>query len=95
MNQANHPQIAVDRSGSLIVAWDESGDGSRRVVIARGAPTADGDVVFDRREWPGARPASYPVLSTTGDGVLLAWSGGEPSNSVIRVEPIQERGASR
>lgn len=92
MKQANHPQITVDRSGSLIVAWDESGDGSRRVVIARGTADANGRMTFVRHEWPGARPGSYPVLSTTADSVLLAWTGGETSKSVIRIEPIQELG---
>ena len=31
-----HPQIAVSRSGALLLAWDELGAGTRRVAVARG-----------------------------------------------------------
>jgi hypothetical protein len=93
LNQANHPHVAIDPGGSLVVAWDESGDGSRRVAMARGTADETGRVSFVRREWPGARPASYPVLSTTADSVLLAWTSGAPSKAVIQIDQIEQASA--
>ena len=46
--QANHPQMVVAGDGSLVVAWDESGDGPRHIAVARGKIGQDGRVGMER-----------------------------------------------
>jgi hypothetical protein len=87
--QANHPQLAVARDGSLAVAWDESGNGSRRIAFARGTVAANEGATF-RRVSEQLEPGTYPVVSAVGGGdVLAAWVNGEPSKSVIRFARIK------
>ena len=72
----SHPQVAVDGTGRLFVAWDESLDGVRTAafsvadrsgaVVRFGAPTrlaADG-------------PTLYPVMAPLAQGVIVAWTAG-------------------
>jgi hypothetical protein len=87
--QANHPQMAFAGDESLIVAWDESGDGFRRIALARGAVTADGRVGFERHASSGARIGTYPAVSRVPDGFVMAWTTGDPAASVIRIESVQ------
>jgi hypothetical protein len=87
--QANHPQLAVAGDGSLAVAWDESGNGSRRIAFARGTVGANGGANF-RRASEQMEPGTYPVVSALNDNaVLAAWVSGEPSKSVIRFARIK------
>jgi hypothetical protein len=87
--QANHPQVTAGADGSLLAAWDESGGGTRRVVVARGTLGADGQMRFVRREMSTDEPAVYPVLTTLNGGTLLAWTSGDPSRSMIRVDRLK------
>lgn len=87
--QANHPQLAVARDGSLAIAWDESGDGARRIAIARGTAGADGGVTFRRVTSGASEQGTYPVLVGTASGLLAAWTSGDPARSVIRVGAVR------
>ena len=87
--QANHPQLVFGRDGSLAVAWDESGNGARRVAFARGTIGADGRVSFRRVAAGRARPGSYPVIVALDQSLLASWTSGDPARSVIHVENIQ------
>jgi hypothetical protein len=87
--QANHPQITMANDGSLFVAWDESGSGARKINLARGVPNADGQVSFDAQASSIVRAGTYPALTPLNEGVLLAWTTGQPAASTIRVEMIK------
>jgi hypothetical protein len=87
--QANHPQLAMDAAGSLAVAWDESGNGSRVLASALGRPDAAGVMQFTRSA--GARDVgTYPVLVAVPKGAWLrAFTAGDPNRSEIRIGPLQ------
>jgi hypothetical protein len=87
--QANHPQIASTGRAALTVAWDESGDGSRRVAFAHGAAEPSGAVTFRRVGSGGERAGIYPALAHVQDHTLLAWTTGDPETSAIRVEMVR------
>jgi hypothetical protein len=64
------------------VAWDESGDGSRRIVFARGQIAGD-RVSFQRQ--PSNELGTYPVLAPVANGLVTAWVSGPPERSTIRI----------
>ncbi len=77
----SHPQIAIDKTGRVFVAWDESSGGVRRAAIAQPgaskAPTLPGDAT------------SYPVMAATDTGLVTVWTSGPPDRSTIGVRVIQ------
>ncbi len=90
----SHPQVAVDGTGRLFVAWDESIAGVRTAafavadaggaVVRFGAPTrlaADG-------------PTLYPVMAPLAQGVIVAWTAGPPATSIIRVKRVNAASAA-
>jgi hypothetical protein len=88
--QPLHPQVAVDRAGRIVVAWDELIEG-RRVAAVRELklrPRLEvefGNVVTLSSDGP----SMYPVLAATRAGVLAVWTtGGEPSLIRARVIPL-------
>jgi hypothetical protein len=87
--QANHPQMVMAADGSVLVAWDESGDGPRRIAYARGTFDPAGAISFQRLPSGGAEPGTYPAVAPLSDGALLAWTAGDPASSVIRLERVQ------
>lgn len=80
-----HVQIAMVPGGTVVLAWDEATNGTRRVATARGTPDATGQVKFQRDTTDSAE-GTYPVLATTANAVVTAWTSGSPTDSVIRVE---------
>jgi hypothetical protein len=79
----HHPRIVVS-GGTLVVAWDELKDGTRRTVVARRGAGATGP--FSRDVVSGDAPGIYPVLAPVSDGVIVAWtSGAGTAASAIRV----------
>ncbi len=77
----SHPQIVIDSSRRIVIAWDELVDG-RRVAAARelkarpNQPVEFGPAVT----LPSPGYAMYPVLAATDQGVLAVWTtGGEAS----------------
>ena len=86
--QANHPQMIVAGESSLVVAWDESGNGARHIAVAKGKIGPDGRVSMERMtETP--RIGTYPALAATSDGAALAWTTGDSASSGIRIESIK------
>jgi hypothetical protein len=83
--QANHPQIAVARDGTLLLAWDEVRDGTRRVVIARADTTTPAAPVFRRDRSIGDRTGVYPAIALTPTTSIVAWTSGAPAESTIEV----------
>ncbi len=87
--QANHPQLTLAPDGSLVVGWDESGSGPRRLGFARATVGADGHAAFQSVISVANTLGTYPVVRAVGDGLLAAWTTGEPSKSVIQVEMLK------
>jgi hypothetical protein len=85
--QANHPQLTIDRAGRVVVVWDESGRGSRRLASASGTPDPQGRVAFARSA-SLSQIGTYPVVVARSRGALAAWTAGDPSRSVIQLAPI-------
>jgi hypothetical protein len=83
----HHPQIAAAPDGSVVLAWDESGNGPRRVAFARAAAGKPGE--FTRL--PDRGPGIYPVVAATVDGVVAAWTTGTGANTQIRIERLDGR----
>ena len=76
----SHPQVAVDGSGRVYVAWDEVRDGVRRAAIAPiGSKSPE---VLDAT-------TSYPVMAATTSGLVAVWTSGPPDRSTIGVRVIQ------
>jgi hypothetical protein len=84
VGQANHPQLAIDPAGTLVLAWDESGDGSRRIVQGRGVAAAAGHLRFTRSPI-GGETGVYPSVAATRGGAVVAWTSGVPDASVINL----------
>ena len=81
---ARHPQLTVDASGNITVAWDEQVKSIRRIVVGRG--TVDGHGVLRLTRQPVSdEAATYPVVSTLPDVTLVVWTSGT-GDSVLRVE---------
>jgi hypothetical protein len=81
----HHPRIAVDATGALTVAWDESANGMRRVAVGRGTPDGSGSLRFRRELLTTGGSGVYPALAVTGDGVVVAWASGTSAESSIQV----------
>jgi hypothetical protein len=86
--QANHPQLVAGRDGGVIVTWDETGSGARRIVVARGRRRADGATSFARATPNGVATGTYPAVASTRTGAVMAYTSGEPASSVIATARI-------
>ena len=86
--QANHPQLALASDGTLQLAWDEAGGGTRRIVTGSGVVDATGHATFTRTPLAG-ETGVYPVIVATPGGALVAWTSGAPDSSVIRARPME------
>jgi hypothetical protein len=89
--QARHPQLAVAADASLLAAWDESGDGRRQIVLARGMRQRDGSVHFEREVLDDGAGV-YPAIAISAEGPLLAWTGGTAQTSTISVRRLAVSG---
>ncbi len=81
---ARHPQLTVNASGNITVAWDEQVKSTRRVVVGRGTVDSHG-VLRLTRQPVSDEAATYPVVSTLPDATLVVWTSGT-GDSVLRVE---------
>lgn len=90
-----HPQIAIDGTGRVAVAWDEILDGGR-VAVARELRPGGGTAAADRPATFGepvrlasTGAAMYPVLAGSADGFVSVWTSGTGDASVIAVRPLR------
>lgn len=86
--QANHPQLAVARDGTLHLAWDEAAAGTRQIVTGSGRVDQVGLVTFSRTPLTGAAGV-YPMVAAVENGALVAWTAGPPATSVVRVARVR------
>ena len=84
--QANHPQIAIARDGTLMLAWDEVQGSQRRIVVARSAGDEASAVPAFRRDRSADEAVGvYPAIALTPTTSIVAWTSGAPAESSIRV----------
>jgi hypothetical protein len=83
-----HPQIALGPRGSLLIAWDEQANGTRRVAAGLALPTKGDRVNFVRQNFGGAERSEYPAVTGVDGGFAVAWTSGSSTQSVIRIERI-------
>lgn len=84
--QANHPQIAVARDGTLVLAWDEVHGAERRIVVATSSDAGLSAVpAFRRDQSTGDQSGVYPAIALTPTHSIVAWTSGAPAESTIRV----------
>ena len=85
---AAHPQLAV-AGDRVVVAWDETTAGGRRVVLREiGAATDAWPPRLGETAVLSAGPASYPAVAATDEATLAAWTEGDRTASVVRVTRI-------
>ena len=65
------------------MTWDEQARGSRRVALGRGTADGKGTVRFAREVVSTDGRASYPAVTSTGDGLVLAWTSGSAGQTVV------------
>ena len=77
---AHHPQIVIGVDGMPVIVWDESGDRTRRIVMASGPQ-------MNRRVLSGPQSGVYPSIASTGSAVVVAWTAtaGGPSRIEVQV----------
>jgi len=76
---AHHPQIAIGGDGMPVVAWDESQNGARRIVVAHRRPMAKGAQVA--REVLGDAGV-YPALAVAADATVAVWTSGKTDSTI-------------
>jgi hypothetical protein len=89
LKNPSHVQLAADRKGRIMVAWDEFNNG-QRVSSAREVTTdSGGKVTFGPAVTIAeSAPATYPVLAATDAGMLAVWTtGGETPTVKARTIP--------
>jgi hypothetical protein len=76
----SHPQIVVDRSGRIVVAWDESLNGRRTAALREVKPVSGGLTFGEIIELAPAGTSAYPVLAATPNGLVAVWTqSGDPT----------------
>jgi hypothetical protein len=83
----HHPRIVVGADGGLVAVWDESGDGTRRIAVARGG-AAGGKFKFRRDVIGSAEAAIYPAMAVTDEAAIVVWTSGASKSSSIRVHRL-------
>jgi hypothetical protein len=83
-----HPQITIGSRGDVVVAWDEQTRSGRRVALARGTMEGGTTMRFLRQTIGNGERGVYPVAATVPDGIVLAWTSGQGSQTVIRTDRI-------
>ena len=82
---AHHPQITIGSDGLPLIAWDESDQGARRILVGRRRTGADGarfvcEAVGDA--------GVYPALTASDGAAVAAWTArhGDSAVAVRRLE---------
>jgi hypothetical protein len=84
----SHPQIAIDRAGRPVIAWDEVRNGVRQAAFRRATAGRDG-MTFGPIETLSDGPGSYPVVAAVTDGIVAVWTSGPPDRSSIAVRVVK------
>lgn len=84
----SHPQISVDASGRVMLAWDEVIGGTRTAFVRSlshqgETPRFGGPIQLDRDA-----PSMYPVMAETTDATVVVWTSGTAGASTIQVRRV-------
>ncbi len=91
----SHPQVAVDGTGHVFVAWDEIVGGVRTAAWSDGTAAGDGALRLGTpARLAAAGPTQYPVMAPLARGVVVAWVSGAQGTSVIRVRHLVAAGTA-
>ncbi len=71
--EQDHPSLAIDRRGTVWVAWEDDSGGGHRIWVRSSQATDRGRAISDL----GESPASYPALATGGGLVAVVYESGE------------------
>ncbi len=86
----SHPQVTLDATGRVFIAWDEVRSGVRTAAMVDGTTAADGTVRFGTpAPIVGGGTTLYPVMAPLPRGVVVAWTSGAPAESTIVVQRRQ------
>ncbi len=85
---SRHPTLAVGGDGSIVAAWDEGANGTRRAAVGRATLDGAGRATFTRSLVSGAEAAFYPVVASTTGAAIVAWTNGTGAAATIRVARI-------
>jgi hypothetical protein len=85
-----HPQVATNREGRVLVAWDEQLAGSRRVVIDE-ALAANGSVRFNNLAIVDGERDDYPAAAGIENRFVVAYTSATKTDSMIRVMRVADR----
>lgn len=88
-----HAWLASGADGELLAAWDESLNGTRRVVFAEATPTGLREPEWKRVAVSGSTNDEYPVAAAVDGGFVAAWTSGPSARSTIRVQRIAVAGS--
>ena len=86
----SHPQLTADTCGALTLVWDETQGSTRRAMMRQLMPLPSGDVrAGELHVISGSHSAVYPVVASTSNGLVAAWtdidrSSGNQSDIAIR-----------
>lgn len=83
----SHPQIVVDGTGRVFVAWDEMQGGVRTAAMVTASAAATGALAFDTpAPLAAGGPTQYPVMAALARGVVVTWVEGAQGATSIRVQ---------
>jgi hypothetical protein len=86
----HHPTIALGPDGTPVLAWDEAGSGSRRVVVgAAHAAATDRAPAFTRTVVSAGDAGVYPAIASANGATIVAWTRGSGAQSTIRVVRLE------
>jgi len=93
----SHPQVAVEVSGRLHVAWDEVRESVRRAAIVSAASAAGQAPTFGAPRFVTSAtvPSQYPVMAAVRGALLIATMDGPSGQTVIGVRRVDSQAASR
>jgi len=83
----HHPTLAVAGDGSIVAAWDEVANGTRRAAVGRATANGAGHTTFSRTVVSGSA-AVYPVVAPVNGAAVVAWTSGTGAAATIRVERV-------
>jgi Cu/Ag efflux protein CusF len=88
----SHPQLMADTCGALTLVWDETQGSTRHAMMRQLMPLPSGDVrAGELLVISGSHSAVYPVVASTSNGLVAAWTDIDRSNgdrSDVALRPI-------
>jgi len=81
--EQNHPSIAIDTSGTVWVAWEDSQPTGQQIWIRSSADSDKGTAISDRSEG-----ASFPVVATNAGMVAVVYEAEKDGESTVMFRRI-------